>query len=684
MCGVTGFWDPTGRIFKGNAVGVARAMAGRLGHRGPDDAAEWADADAGVVLAHRRLAVVGLGPGGRQPMASACGRYVLSFNGEIYNHLDLRRELEGAGHRFRTDCDTEVFVEALALWGVEAALRRTTGMFALIFWDRSRRTLHLARDRLGEKPLYLASCGRTLLFASEAKAFDAYPGFTGTLDRAAVTQFLRFGYVPSPLSIHSNATKLLPGTHLEIDTGGLAPGWTSRDLVARARPYWSARDVAAETTPFGGSDDEAVDALEAVLSNAIARQLVADVPVGTFLSGGVDSSVVVALAQARSTRPLRTFTMGFHDAAFDEAGHARAVARAIGTEHTEFYVTAEDARAVIPALPTIWDEPFADSSQIPTFLVSRLARSHVTVALSGDGGDELFGGYRRHFLAQCFWPHLGALPLPARRGAARILRLLASATLAASNAVPGAGRLRRRVDDAQKIAEAICTAGGADLHRSLVSLWADPAAVVIGGREPDGGPDSWDRDAIPGGDVGNMMLRDLSTYLPDDILTKVDRASMAVSLETRAPMLDHSVVEFAWSLPAEMKIRDGSGKWIMKRLLERHLPAPLANRPKQGFGIPLGDWLRGPLRVWAEDLLDRSRLSREGVFVPDPIVAAWNDHVSGRRNLQHAIWPVLMFQAWLDKQTRINATPDRLTDDALLSSDAHANDLVKGGSRLHG
>lgn len=610
-----------------------------LAHRGPDDEGAWQDADAGIGLAHSRLSILDLSVRGRQPMQSANGRYVVAYNGEVYNYEALRERLNDRAScvRWHGHSDTEVLLAAIEAWGLEETLRRCIGMFAFALWDRQERALYLARDRLGEKPLYCGWQGqgedRVFLFGSELKALRAHPAFEGVIDRSALADFMRFCYVPGPRSIYRGIFKLPPGTWLKV-----APD-------ATPVPYWSLLEQAqqGQSQPFTGTDAEAVDALEGVLAQSISGQRLADVPLGAFLSGGIDSSTVVALMQAQSAQPVRTFTIGFAREQYNEADQARAVARHLGTEHTEWVVTPEEARAVIPRLPWLYDEPFADSSQIPTHIVSELARRQVTVSLSGDGGDELFGGYNRHAWVQ----RILRVPLPLRRLATGALTALSPEQWDRIYArLPKALALRGPGDKAHKLASVLAERDALGVYRRLVSTWPDPHTLVIGAEPLGSGlPPGWLETL--GDDAHRMMAADTLTYLPDDILCKVDRAAMGVSLETRVPFLDHRVVEFAWSLPLRMKIRDGEGKWILRRLLARYVPPALTDRPKMGFGIPLDEWLRGPLRDWAEDLLDERQLREGGYLQPAPVRAAWKAHLSGRRNLVAQLWAVLMFQAWL-------------------------------------
>ena len=651
MCGLAGILmaGGTGGAAAEAALAACRAMTDAIRRRGPDDEGHWMDGAAGIVLGHRRLSILDLSPAGHQPMHSPSGRFVLAFNGEIYNHLDLRRALDEAGRApaWRGHSDTETLLAGIDAWGLEETLRRATGMFALALWDRAEGSLLLARDRLGEKPLHYGWQGRgddaVFLFGSELKALAAHPAFAPEVDRDVLSLFLRHNYVPGTHTIHRGIFKVPPGSMVTISRARREPVTTA---------YWSALDVVRAGAARRRDDlspAEAVDELEGLIRAAVAGQMVADVPLGAFLSGGIDSSVVVALMQAQSARPVKTFSIGFHEAGYDEAGHAKAVARHLGIDHTELYVTAEQAMAVVPRLPAMFDEPFADSSQIPTFLVAELACRDVTVSLSGDGGDELFGGYERYRVTEAVWDRLSRIPAPLRRVAAGAATALPPAAWDRLAALPPLRRLGGRFGDRVHKAAGVLGCGSVDaLYHGLVSHWTEPDRIVVGAREPatllaGARPD------LPGlAPVERMMALDLVTYLPDDILTKVDRAAMAVSLETRVPLLDHRIVEFAWRLPLSLKMRDGAGKWVLRQVLYRHVPRVLVDRPKMGFGVPVDVWLRGPLRDWAEALLDESRLRREGFFRPEEIRAKWSEHLSGRRNWAYHLWDVLMFQAWAE------------------------------------
>lgn len=650
MCGIAGFFERGG--LREDAGDALRRMTDALRHRGPDDAGSWLDAEAGIALGHRRLSIVDLSPAGHQPMSS-CGRWVISFNGEIYNHAAIREELvtAGASHEWRGHSDTEVLLAAIAAWGLGNALDRCVGMFAFALWDRREQTLTLARDRLGEKPLYYGWLGKQLVFASELVAFYRHPDWRGEIDPSAVALLMQHSCIPAPYSIFKDIFKLRPAHMLRLS--GAQP-----DIAC----YWDAAQVAAsgQAAGFSGSPEEAVEQLDGLLRQSLRGQMMADVPLGAFLSGGIDSSAIVAVMQSMSPRPVRTFTIGFNEAQYNEANYAKAVAAHLGTQHTELTVTSAQARDVIPQLPGIYSEPFADPSQIPTYLVSRLAKQSVTVSLSGDAGDELFSGYSRYAVASNIWHRLGRVPRPLRGGAARLLRSLSpnrwdALASAATRFLPARHRHRRIGDNLHKMAGVLDARGEAHLYRRLVSQWPEPTELVSGSDElatvltgPQGTPEV-------GSFAQRMMYWDLVSYLPDDILVKVDRAAMAVGLETRVPLLDHRLVEFAWTLPLSILRRGGRSKWPLRQLLHRHLPPALIERPKMGFGVPIADWLRGPLRDWADALLAVKRLRDDGFFDACLIRDAWEDHTAGRRNLQYPLWNVLMFQAWIDSSPSVMA-----------------------------
>ena len=649
MCGIVGLWDASQELSSDELQATAKRMAKTLLHRGPDDGGTWVDTAAGLGLGHRRLAIVDLSPEGHQPMLSADGRFAIAFNGEIYNFLELRQQLEQLGHSFRGRSDTEVMLASFCQWGVEEAIRRFNGMFAFALWDREQRCLTLARDRMGEKPLYYGQVGRTLLFASELKAFQAYPQFQPQIDRDALALFLRHNYIPTPYSIYQGVKKLPPACLLMLQTPFQA---------GEAEPvaYWSAREAAEAglANPFTGSATQAIAELDRRLRDAVRLRMMADVPLGAFLSGGIDSSTTVALMQAQSSQPVRTFSIGFHEAGYNEAQEAKAVAQHLGTNHTELYVTPEDAIAVIPKLPSLYDEPFADSSQIPTFLVSQMTRQHVTVSLSGDGGDELFAGYNRYALGKRLWQQLNWMPLPLRRFLAKLLTARSPQAWdrnfkQLAPILPASFKQRLPGDKLHKLADVLTISDPEVMYKSLVSHWQEPATVAIDAKEPPTALTDRQHWANLPRFTQRMMYLDSVSYLPDDILVKVDRASMGVSLEARVPFLDHHIVEFAWRIPLSLKIRDGKGKWLLRQLLHQYVPKSLVERPKMGFGVPIDEWLRSPLRDWAESLLNEHRLQQEGFFNPQPICQKWAEHLSGQRNWQYYLWDILMFQAWLEQ-----------------------------------
>jgi asparagine synthase (glutamine-hydrolysing) len=643
MCGIAGIWDRRQSSAPAAVTAAAEAMTETLRHRGPDDGAVFADTAAWFALGHRRLSIIELSPAGAQPMISSCGRFAISYNGEIYNAAELRPELEAAGRRFRGHCDTEVIVEGVAVWGVEPTIRRLIGMFAIALWDRRERVLYLIRDRLGIKPLYWANFNDRVLFGSELKALRADTSWTPTLDRDSLAAYLRFAYVPAPHTIYRGVRKLPPGTILTVREGS----------AAEISSFWSLADVAraGQSARLDVSEEEATEQLDALLRDAVGRRMVADVPLGAFLSGGIDSSTVVALMQAQSPRPVRSFSIGFREPGFDEAPHAAEVARHLGTDHTELYISPDRALSVIPDLPNIYDEPFADSSQIPTFLVSEMTRRHVTVALSGDGGDELFGGYTRYLQGRTLWHMIKHLPQPVRSLAAAGLGAVSPSAWSVLGAIiPERIRPAHFGTKMRKFAAVLAGEPETGLiYRQLVSQWADPEKTVIGGADPYGPLDDRRVNELVPDFIELMQYIDTISYLPDDILTKVDRASMAVSLEARVPLLDHRVVAFSWMLPGAMKTANGLGKRILRRVLNRYVPRELIERPKMGFAVPIRDWLRGALRPWADSLLDERHLAAEGIFQPEIIVKRWREHLAGSHDWHDSLWAVLMFQAWKDR-----------------------------------
>ncbi len=659
MCGLVGFFG--GRAFKDDHDHqiLIKNMSDTISHRGPDDAGYWSDVERQVCLGHRRLSIVDLSPAGHQPMHSPSGQYVMVFNGEIYNHLELRQRLK-LDHSsrnpvdngklvisWRGHSDSETLLAGFDAWGIQGTIERTIGMFAIAVWDRHFNTLTLARDRLGEKPLYYGWQDDTFLFGSELKALRSHPSFKSDVDRDALCLLLRNNYIPAPYSIYKGIAKLVPGCILTVSLHQPEPNVIT---------YWSGAQVTESgvANVFTGSPIQAVDELENLLKDAVRQQMMADVPLGAFLSGGIDSSTIVALMQAQSSRPVKTFTIGFAEEGYNEAVHAQAVARYLGTEHTELYVTPAQAMAVIPGLPSLYDEPFSDSSQIPTFLVSQLARQHVTVSLSGDAGDELFCGYGRYTEASNLWRNVSRIPPLLRKLAATGITVLSPEmwnhlSKTARSLLTDSKRPFLLGDKLHKGAMLLSSQTADELYRDLISHWRDPAALVIGGVESPTLLSGLTPELLGLNRIQRMMALDMLTYLPDDILVKVDRAAMGVSLETRVPFLDHRVVEFAWRLPQSMKMRDSQSKWALRQVLYRHLPKELIERPKMGFGIPLHHWLRSSLRDWAESLLDEKRLQREGYFYPAAIRQKWAEHLSGQRNWSYLLWDVLMFQAWLEE-----------------------------------
>lgn len=643
MCGIAGLFTQNAETRNQGLGPIAVRMSDTLKHRGPDDHGVWCDQDAGIALSHRRLSIIDCSPAGHQPMVSTSGRYVISYNGEIYNYTEIAKDLQNAGHEVKGGSDTAVLLEACAAWGVEKAVKRCIGMFAFALWDRETQSLTLVRDRVGIKPLYWGMVNDTYLFASELKAIRAMRLFGEDIDRDSLASYLRHAYVPGPHTIFKNVYKLQPG-HMLTLCAGAEPA---------LHQYWDVRTIARAgyETPFSGTYEEAVEQLERQLTDAVEKRMIADVPLGAFLSGGIDSSVVVALMQSVSADPVKSFSIGFHEKTFDESAHAKAVATHLGTDHTELFVTPQDARDVIPELPRWYDEPFADSSQIPTLLLSRLTREHVTVALSGDGGDEVFAGYNRYFWATRIWNNARHVPGVVRSAAGGLIKFLPPTGWdGLANFVPSRHIPPQFGDKLHKVAGVL----GADsidaVYRCLVSQWPDPAAAILNGYEHK--DVLWDETTAYDrpDSIGRMQMLDMLTYLPDDILTKVDRASMAASLEARVPLLDHRVIEYAWSLPRDFMVRGGQGKAVLRDVLYRHVPRDLIDRPKMGFGVPIGEWIRGDLRDWAENLLSERRLREDGYFNVPAVLKMWNEHLSCRRNWQYALWTILMFQGWKDQR----------------------------------
>lgn len=641
MCGLAGFFSPEPIHF--NPRDALLKMGNSLKHRGPDDSGIWLNLDSGLGFAHQRLSILDLSKEGHQPMVSARGRYVIVYNGEVYNFSEIKAELTSLGClSWRGRSDTEVILAAIEYWGLQNALTRFRGMFAFALWDKEEKTLCLVRDRLGIKPLYYGWVGKALVFGSELKALKAYPDFEGEIDREALSLFMRFNYIPAPYSIYRNVFKLAPGKILSA---------TSRN--SELLEYWSLRKVAEEGTrnTFSGSKDEALQKLEQLLSESVKLRMVSDVSLGAFLSGGIDSSVIAALMQQQSDNPVKTFAIGFHEEEFNEAPYAKKVADHLGTDHTELYVTSSDALSVIPRLPTLFDEPFADPSQIPTFLLSSLTREKVTVSLSGDGGDELFCGYNRYFVWKNLWEKMKRVPYPLRNAIASFIHLMPDSVLDGSGKLMGKafekyGKVGTFSEKFKRFANCLEGKGPEGVYLQGISHWVGPQSIVKNCKEPK----------IPltkfseWGDFNEtelkMMLMDSLYYLPDDILTKVDRASMGVGLEARIPMLDHKVVEFSWSLPLHMKTFENQPKWILKKLLYKYVPESLVDRPKMGFGVPIDSWLRGPLKVWAEELLDEGVIEKDGFFNASIISKKWKEHLSGKYNWQYFLWNALTFQSW--------------------------------------
>ena len=655
MCGIAGIF---GQRSSNDLLDVqVKKMTQTLSHRGPDDSGFWVNKDYTLALGHRRLSVLDLSKAGHQPMESSCGRFVMTFNGEIYNHLNIRRELELKHGRllWRGSSDTETVIEGFSKWGIDETLERMVGMFALAVWDKSKERLYLSRDRIGEKPLYFGWSNGNFVFGSELKAIKSLSGFNNEIDRDSLCLYLRHCYIPSPRSIYKDIYKLQPGCILDLSLKEtLSPpplSFVSSKL--KLRQYWSLKDKVEEGKQNMITDgQEASDLLEEALRKSIKLQSIADVPLGCFLSGGIDSSLIASLMQSDSISPVHSYSIGFNESDYDEAIYAKEVAEHLGTKHTELYVSSSDALSVVPKLPNLYDEPFADSSQIPTYLVSKMARDHVTVALSGDAGDELFGGYNRHLLAPSLWSLISFCPQSLRPIFSKAISLFPSSVLnQIGKVIPGTYKTAFLGHKLHRFADRLDSVMHEDdLYFSLVSEWNNPQKIVLGSKEPI----SFLRDKSLWPELDSfqerMMFLDTMTYLPDDILVKVDRASMGISLETRAPFLDHRVVELATRIPLNLKINNGKGKQILRKILYKYVPKELIERPKQGFSIPLAEWLRGPLKDWSEDLLSESRLKNEGFFDPSLVRGSWKEHLEGKGNWELGLWSILMFQAWLDSQ----------------------------------
>ena len=649
MCGISGFFSKSPKKFDDIITKMNFAQV----HRGPDDTGYWHDKNAGVSFGHQRLSIIDLSKAGHQPMQSYSGRYVLTYNGEIYNHLEIRKELNriNSNIKWLSNSDTETLLESLEYWGVEVALKKLDGMFAFGVWDKKNHCLTLARDRIGEKPLYFGwqnkGDNKVFLFGSELKALKAHPDFSGEISRDSIALQLRYNYIPDPYSIYKDIYKLLPGHYLQLSESHL-----NKNLLSSQKPYWSSFQIAinGKENFLNTSDTEIKKELEQHLQSSIKKQMISDVPLGAFLSGGIDSSTVVALMQSQSNRPINTFTIGFSENDYNEAVYAKKIAQHLGTNHTELYVSSKTAMDVIPKLPSIYDEPFSDSSQIPTFLVSQLAAQNVKVALSGDGGDELFCGYNRYTISKKFWNILRLTPLVFRK-------ILASGIQSISTQnwnkilklLPGLNQHTNLGDKIHKGANALNAKTIFELYHKLCSHWQNPTEVVINSEELDTLLNKSNPEIKKLNSQEQMMALDLITYLPNDILVKVDRAAMSSSLETRVPFLDHKLIEYVWKIPHSLKFRDGQGKWILKEILSQYVPKNLTERPKMGFGVPIDTWLRGPLKDWAENLLNEKRLQEEGYFNSKLVRHKWNEHLSGKRNWQYDLWDVLMFQAWIDE-----------------------------------
>ena len=639
MCGIAGFIT-SNTLSKTKLTEIAESMSRQIRHRGPDGEGIWADAEAGISLAHRRLAIVDLSPAGAQPMTSSSGDIVIVYNGEIYNAEDIRKELQPNNIPWRGTSDTEVIVEAINQWGLQKTVKKLIGMFAFAVWDRKSRRISLVRDRMGIKPLYWSKTAKSLLFGSELKALRMHPECPDQLNRSAIAGYLRNCYINNPSTIYADVQQLRPGFILHYSQDGGEP---------QLEQYWSLDDAVAQgqKNPHQGSDADAIKDLEELLTDAVSRRMISDVPLGAFLSGGIDSSMVVALMQKVSSKPVKTFSIGFNEEKFDESVHAAAVAKHLGTDHTQLIVTPQDALDVIPSLPTMFDEPFADASQIPTYLVSKLTRDHVTVALSGDGGDELFAGYNRYFDANKNKFILNQ-PRALRNFEAHILESVSPETVRRiSKFLPNVISSKLTGNKLKRIPPLLRDGTELSLYRRLLSRVENPAEMLLDCPEPT--YPAWEQAATAnfGGDSYSFMQYiDALDYLPDDILTKVDRASMVVSLEARVPILDHRIVEFAWTLPQRMKVRNGTGKWILRELLYQHVPRNLVDRPKKGFGVPIAQWLRGPLRDWAEDLLSESSLKQTEIFKTEPVLEKWKQHQSGTVNWDNHLWDIINMQAW--------------------------------------
>lgn len=645
MCGITGFLNIRNDLDRREIQAIATSMHKSLAHRGPDDADVWQDPDVPLVLAHRRLSIIDLSAEGRQPMMSASGRYVTVYNGEIYNYLDIRADLEQLGHTFRGRSDTEVMLTAFDQWGINQALQKLNGMFAIVLWDRQERQIHFIRDRFGKKPLYVGWAGGNLVFSSELKAFHKHPAFESEISQQGLSNYMHYAYLCAPYSIFKNVWQVLPAGRLVVNASAIKPG---TDLSEHMEAYWFMPDVVnqARAHPIHETEGDVIDDFENRLKLAVKQRMISDVPLGAFLSGGIDSSTIVALMQQVASNPVKTFSIGFEEQAYNEAEHAKKIAEYLGTEHKEFYVTGKEAMDVIPTLPDMYDEPFADSSQIPTHLVSKHARDHVTVVLTGDGGDEILGGYERHFMIPAAWKKVGWMPHPFRALGAAILTIIPEQVFDVAR--PGHPQFGRRI---HKLAGLVRQHGTMDVYNYLMSSWIKPEAVVLNADDPliPLTDPLWQ---VPGLNMGEgMMYGDTLSYRPNDLMVKVDRAGMAVSLEARAPLMDYKLFEYCWALPHHMKVRGMSGKWLLKQVLKRHVPESLYDRPKMGFGVPINQWLRGPLNEWAAELLNPQKIKEQGLLNAQVIDKIWQEHNKGL-NINSSgshLWTVLMFQAWHER-----------------------------------
>lgn len=642
MCGFVGFIDLKKSTRVERLNNLINLMTDRIIWRGPDSKGIWSNAKNGIALGHRRLSVIDLSNHGHQPMLSNCGSYVLAYNGEVYNFIEIRHKLRKEGVKFKSESDTEVVLEACLNWGVQRALRQFNGMFSFAFWDIKNERLTLARDRLGIKPLYWGKCSETIFFGSQPSTFEKHPNWNGEINKSSVASFLRHNYVPSPNSIYSNVQKLMPGHFLEIQKG----------KVISNQSYWHLDILSQKSNASSNiSENEALEQFSVLLSNSIKSQMVADVPLGAFLSGGIDSSLVVALMQEHSANKIKTFSVGFENKNYDESDFAQQVAENLKTDHHKLTLNSKTAFECIEKIPEWFDEPFADSSQIPTYFVSKMARKEVTVVLSGDGGDELFAGYNRYFWANKIWKNIRYIPYATRNLSAQLIKSLPHDQWDALGQFASKFvEIKQLGNKAHKAADILSLRSSDEIYLNLISQWKDPSSVMLDGFEHYS-QIRYFSDQIPNSTLmTKMQYLDLKTYLPDDILTKVDRSSMAVSLEARVPLLDHKLVEFAFSLPEKMRIKNGQSKWILRKVLSDYLPKELIDRPKMGFGIPLGDWLRSDFRDWAEDLLDKRKLDEGGYFSSEKVRQIWSEHVKNTGDFHYQLWPILMFQQWLERQ----------------------------------